>query len=278
MLIQEPGVSVQPRGESLSSDSLLFLCHNGKLLLKPTENGLFLPTFKEVQPFLPSDFAPFELSHWQNHTIFSFQPWETRLLPQGENLTTESFSVFRRMDYEHGSLVTSCIHLWNWYACHRFCGCCGAPTQPSRVLRSLLCPQCGHEFFPVIAPAVIVAITCGDQILLAQNAQVKTRRPSLIAGYVEVGETLEHAVRREALEEVGLPLQDLHYLGDQPWGVSGSHMFAFHAHGDNRLPLCLQQEELSWAGWVSRRELEEEKEIISIAGVLKEKFRQGELQ
>ena len=123
----------------------------------------------------------------------------------------------------------SCWHLWAWYGRNRFCGRCAHPLVPDAAERALRCEGCGLVVYPAIAPAVIVAITRGDSILLARSVRSTFRHYSLISGYVEVGETLEHAVRREVMEEVGLRLGALRYLGDQPWGVSGSQMFAFQA-------------------------------------------------
>lgn len=97
----------------------------------------------------------------------------------------------------------------------------------------------------MIAPAIIVALTCGDAILLAKSANSPWKHYGLVAGYVEVGETLEQAVRREVMEEVGLPVPHLRYVGSQPWGVSGSLMCAFQGETDSSLPLKIQRSELA---------------------------------
>ena len=124
---------------------------------------------------------------------------------------------------------------------------------------------------------MIVAITDGDRILLARNARGEARHYALIAGYVEVGKTLAHAVRREVLEEVGLRVKNLRYLGDQPWGVSGSLMFAFHAELDGSPEITLQQSELADAQWFARDALAPSAHRVSIAFELIERFRRGEL-
>ena len=131
--------------------------------------------------------------------------------------------------------------------------------------------------YPTICPAIIVAITCGDSILLAKSARGNFRRFALIAGYVEIGETLEHALRREVMEETGLTLTSIRYLGDQPWGISGSHMFAFHAEADKDQPLHIQQTELSEVRWFRRDELAPCDNTISIAFDMIERFRLGTL-
>ena len=129
----------------------------------------------------------------------------------------------------------------------------------------------------MIAPAVIVAITCGDRILLARNARSPDPHFALIAGYVEVGENLEHALRREVMEEVGIVLDEVHYLMDQPWGLSGSHMFAFHATAKDDQPLHIQESELTEARWFDRSELTPRDNTFSVASVLIERFRLGTL-
>lgn len=129
----------------------------------------------------------------------------------------------------------------------------------------------------MIAPAIIVALTCGDAILLAKSANSPWKHYGLVAGYVEVGETLEQAVRREVMEEVGLPVHHLRYVGSQPWGVSGSLMCAFQGETDSSLPLKIQRSELADAKWVSRCQLSAPASTFSVAQELIERFRQGKL-
>lgn len=139
------------------------------------------------------------------------------------------------------------------------------------------CPVCGQVNYPMIAPAIIVALTCGDSILLAKNATSPWKHYGLVAGYVEVGETLEQAVRREVMEEVGLPVRDLRYIGSQPWGVCGSLMCAFQGETDSSLPLKIQRSELADAKWVSRDQLAAPERTVSVALEMIERFRQGRL-
>ena len=118
----------------------------------------------------------------------------------------------------------------------------------------------------------------GDKvILLAKNATSPWKHYGLVAGYVEVGETLEQAVRREVMEEVGLPVRDLRYIGSQPWGVCGSLMCAFQGETDSSLPLKIQRSELADAKWVSRDQLAAPERTVSVALEMIERFRQGRL-
>jgi len=276
MILGHPDFSVQPVGVQPCDSSLFFHMHQGKLLMAHKEGQeASLPCWQQVMPLLAEEFEPFELAHAGEQFIFSVSPGHNFVLPETNGLSYVDFNVFRTMDVDAAAIITSCRHLYSWYQNNRFCGKCGAKLEPEQNERALRCTSCGNLLFPVIAPAVIVAVTCKDRILLARN--VRYQHYALIAGYVEVGETLEHALRREVMEEVGLPIDNVRYLGDQPWGVSGSHMFAFHASADDTLPLHIQKSELADARWFDRSEVQPLPHKLSIAYELIERFRRGEL-
>ena len=271
MILGHPEFSVAPLGSPITEQSLFFHFHQGKILLYQNE----LPVWSQVKFLLPDNFQPFELAHAGEQMIFSMHPHTSSALPESDHLQYQEINVFRNMPMEKASLITSCLHLWRWYEANRFCGRCASPLLPDETERALRCPSCGNLLFPHIAPAVIVAITCGDRILLAKNQRYQ--HYALIAGYVEVGETLEHALRREVLEEVGLEIHTIRYLGDQPWGISGSHMFAFHALADDSIPIRLQESELKDARWFHRNDVQPLQHKVSIAYELMERFRNGTL-
>ena len=273
MIFSQPDFSVQPTGQMIASASL-FACFRGMEILLHAET-MTLPAFDQLASLLPEGFVPFELAHTDSHSLFTFRPSQPFELPETEAVRYFSINIFRSLPHETAALITTSWHLWSWYQNNRFCGCCGHELVPCAQERALHCAHCGRMVFPTISPAVITAITCGDQILLARNANSPFSNYALVAGYVEVGETLEHAVRREALEEVGVHLQSVRYLGDQPWGVSGSHMFAFQAEADSNEPLTIQKNELSDARWFRRSELVEREHAVSIAFELIERFRKG---
>lgn len=127
--------------------------------------------------------------------------------------------------------------LLNWDRTHRFCGACGEPTRRLEEEPARRCPRCGELFYPRLSPAVIVRITRGDRIMLAHNKNFPEGVFSHIAGFVEAGENLEQALRREVREEVGLELEDIRFFGAQPWPMPHSLMTAFTARcpeGDPR--------------------------------------------
>ncbi|MBV9577488.1 MAG: NAD(+) diphosphatase [Chloroflexi bacterium] len=144
------------------------------------------------------------------------------------------------------------VQILLWDKTHRFCGRCGQPTVPAPADRAKLCPQCGLLSFPRLSPAVIMLIQRGDEeFLLARNRGFADGFYSVLAGFVEPGESLEEAVAREVREEVGLEIRDIRYFGSQPWPFPHQLMIGFTAHyasGEIRL----QADELVEANWYSR--------------------------
>ena len=148
----------------------------------------------------------------------------------------------------HAATACRALGLLNWRAAHRFCGACAGPMEehPTEVART--CAACGRTEYPSLAPAVIVRVEKAGQILLAQHVQ---RIPDLwtcLAGYVEVGESLEECVRREVQEEVGLVVGDVRYVASQHWPYPNQLMVGFTAQWQAG-ELKLQPEELSAARW-----------------------------
>lgn len=167
-------------------------------------------------------------------------------------------------------------HLYNWYETHQFCGKCGRKLHHHETLRAMQCPHCGNLAFPVIAPAVIVAVTHKDKILLTRYAGRSYRGPALVAGFCEIGETAEETVHREVLEEAGIRVKNLRYFGSQPWGFGSNLLLGYFAELDGNDEIHFDHEELQSAVWVSRDELASVQEnLLSLTGTMIELFRQG---
>ena len=157
------------------------------------------------------------------------------------------------------------VQLVDWNRNHRYCGRCGAPTEVAAGERARHCPDCGLHAFPRLAPAIITLVRRDDgRALLARNARWPTAMYSCLAGFVEPGESVEDAVRREVREEVGIEVGDLRYFGSQPWPFPHSLMLGFHARysgGD----IEVDGEEIAEALWFAPDELPEIPGRISIA-------------
>jgi NAD+ diphosphatase len=155
-----------------------------------------------------------------------------------------------------------------WERDHQFCGRCGSATENVVNERARRCPHCGLTNYPRIAPAIIIAVTrkdgVGEQILLARNHRFPAGRYSVIAGFVEAGETLEECARREVYEEVGIHIADIRYFGSQPWPFPNSLMIGFtaeYAGGE----INLEESEIAEAQWFSSANLPQLPPKISIA-------------
>ena len=179
--------------------------------------------------------------------------------------------LFGRLDDQSMAMAGRAVQIVAWARTHQYCGQCGTPTQPRPSERALACPSCGLLSFPRLSPAIIVGIERGDQLLLAHNRRFPKGRYSIIAGFVEPGETLEEAVEREVEEEVGIRIRDIEYFASQPWPFPNSLMLGFtakYAGGE----ICLNDGELSHADWFSADNLPDLPTSISISRHLIDAF------
>jgi NAD+ diphosphatase len=152
--------------------------------------------------------------------------------------------------------LTVGFEYWNWYSTAQYCGRCGAKTQHDVIERMMRCPECGLTIFPKISPAVIVAITRPDgKVLVTRYADRPNANYALVAGYCEMGETVEQTVHREVNEEVGLRVKNLRYYKSQPWPDSSSLLCGFFCELDGSPEIVLDKHELSVAEWVDRDQL-----------------------
>jgi NAD+ diphosphatase len=165
-------------------------------------------------------------------------------------------SLGRIFDDTSSQLVSSAIALLNWHDSARFSAVDGSPTKPARGGWSRVNPITGHEEFPRIDPAVICLVHDGaDRAVLARQAVWPERMFSLLAGFVEAGESFEVCVAREIREEIGLTVHDVRYLGSQPWPFPRSLMVGFHALGDPDQDFSFNDGEIVEAAWFTRDEV-----------------------
>ena len=166
-------------------------------------------------------------------------------------------------------------HLYTWYDKSRFCGRCGQPLEHSEKERMLRCPDCGNMVFPVIAPAVIVGVTDGDRLLMTKYAGRAYTGWALIAGFCEIGETVEDTVHREVMEEAGIRVKNLRYVASQPWGKDSNLLVGMFCDADGGTSIHMDRNELSKAVWVERADVPEMKDNHSLTGHMIEMFRNG---
>ncbi len=155
----------------------------------------------------------------------------------------ESFTI---LDEFYFSLAMRAYQVLNWELTNQFCGRCGSPMNTSPTELAKICPECQFTVYPRINPAVIVAIIKDNSILLARNSNFPLH--SVIAGYVEAGESLEETVMRETVEEVGIKVKNVRYFSSQPWAFSCSLMIGFTAEYDSGeiTPDGIEIKEAAW--------------------------------
>ena len=166
--------------------------------------------------------------------------------------------------------------LHRWYRGTRYCGSCGTRMVKSETERAMVCPACGNTVYPKICPAVIVAVCNGDRLLLTKYAGRNIKHYALVAGFAEIGESIENTVRREVMEEVGLELGELRFYKSQPWVFTDTLLMGFYARLSGSDQIRLQEDELSVGKWFHRSQLPEDHSGISLTGEMIETFRRGE--
>lgn len=166
------------------------------------------------------------------------------------------------------------LHLWNWYQTNRFCGACGCKTVQDHTERALVCPSCGNRIYPRINPAVIIGVTNGDSLLLTKYNRGYAHN-ALVAGFTEIGETLEQTVCREVKEEVGLRVKNIRYYKSQPWGIASDILMGFYCDVDGEDVIKMDNHELKYAAWVKREEIELQPTDDSLTNEMMKLFKFG---
>ena len=175
---------------------------------------------------------------------------ESDALPAGARFA-ELRSVGTLLSPQQASEAAYAVALARWHVRHPFCAVCGNPSLIAEAGHKRTCPACAAEHFPRTDPAVIVLVTHEDKCLLAHNARYPADMRSILAGFVEPGETLEEAITREIFEEVGIRVTGISYQASQPWPFPASLMLGFRARAESTA-LNVDGVEIVEAGWYSR--------------------------
>lgn len=176
-------------------------------------------------------------------------------------------SLYGKMSEARFAIAGRALQLLDWDQTNRFCGRCGHETQHRSHERCRECPSCGHLAYPKLAPAVLALVRKGEQILLARGPQFPSKMFSILAGYVDPGETLEQCVIREIAEEVGIEVNQIRYFGSQPWPFSRALMIAFSCHWEKG-EITFDPQEIEEAGWFSPDALPELPPPLSLSRLL----------
>lgn len=263
----KPGI--QPPAAEPSS-GLFFIFDKSRLLIKKTVHRIDIP--------LSSDLSRHKLAliHRQYIGSIDNRPCYAAETGPGNRLAEnlefiELRSLFTRLEEDLIWVAGRANQLVHWQRTHLYCGACGQPTENKPDERAKICSKCGLINYPRLSPAVIVAVTKENKILLARNKRFQIPFYSVLAGFVEPSETLEQCIEREVKEEVGVSVKHIRYFGSQPWPFPNSLMVAFtaeYAGGD----ITIDPSEIVNAGWYSKDNLPQVPSTLSIAGQLIEWF------
>lgn len=248
-----------------------FVFHKDDLLLEKVSDGTFSIPYQENPPIRTS-----ESTHIL--TVASMPDGsEVRTLSIEEPIEEDANHTMCNLRKSYYKLSAplyqkagKCHELLYWDKNTRFCGICGAPMKMDTEI-SKRCTGCGKTVWPQLATAIIVLINKGDDLLLVHARNFKTDFYGCIAGFVETGESLEEAVRREVMEEAQITIKNLRYFKSQPWPYPCGLMVGFFAEYESG-EVKLQDSELSKGGWFNKHNLPTIPEKLSLARMLIDKW------
>ena len=198
-------------------------------------------------------------------------------LPSTEGWVWYSARDLRRLDPQPLQLVYAAFtadHLAEWYDSSRYCGCCGAPTAYDATERAMTCTRCARKIYPRINPAVIVGVVSGDRLLVTRY-RTGYGSDALVAGFCEIGETLEETVQREVMEETGLRVKNIRYYKSQPWGIAADLLAGFFCEAEGDDGIRVDEGELRSAQWKTREEISFQTPEYSLTGEMMRVFAEG---
>lgn len=169
-------------------------------------------------------------------------------------LFSELRGIMTRISARDAELAATARALFSWHRSHRFCAMCGAESAVAMAGWQRNCPSCGGQHFPRTDPVVIMLITHGNDVLMGRSHGWPQGMYSLLAGFIEPGETVEAAVRREVWEEAGVNVGEVGYLASQPWAFPSSLMLGCYGHATSR-DINIDPKEIEDARWFPREEI-----------------------
>ena len=261
-------------GKEPEGSSLAVVKHGGKILVSVCDGTVSFPRVEQVKNFKKDFIYLFSVDQDE----FYYAPDESEIQLPG--FSYEVPGIFRAVAPKSMAFagITAC-QFASWYSLNKFCGRCGAVLHHDGVERMMRCDRCGNMIFPRISPAVIVAVTDGDRLLMTRPSQAL--RPghgyALVSGFVEVGEPIEDTVRREVMEETGVRVKNLRFYKSQPWSFSDSLLMGFFCELDGSDKITVQQSELSDAKWVRRDEIETVYNDMSLTNEMICLFKDGKI-
>ncbi len=255
-----------------AENSYVMYFEDGRLLARFVEDDMEYPTFGEMEP----QNADIYEDATYLFTIDEMRFYLVDALHYGEDYEWVDKETFRQARPLHMAFAgITAYQLQSWYQSHQFCGRCGKPMRKDEKERMMFCDACHVREYPKICPAVIVGVTNGNKLLLTKYAGREFKKYALVAGFAEIGETIEETVRREVMEEVGLKVKNITYYKSQPWSFTDTLLFGFFCEVDGPSQIVLDEEELSVAQWFEREEIPVSEKTVSLTNEMILHFKYG---
>lgn len=264
------------RPVSPQKNSIALYYEEHTALMRRTQTGIEFPTFGELErlneELYENSIYLFTIDEKQYYLVDNLNR-----APHCE-FTMENTEIFRTADPQYSAFAgITGYQLYRWYQTRRYCGSCGHKMRHDTKERMLFCEHCRNMEFPKICPAVIIGVTDGNRILMSKYAGRSYKKYALLAGFTEIGETVEETVAREVMEEVGLKVKNIRYYKSQPWAFSDTLLIGFYCDLDGDAEVTLDEEELALAEWFERDEIPVEPSRYSLTNEMIIKFKQGEV-
>ncbi|MBR1445159.1 MAG: NAD(+) diphosphatase [Firmicutes bacterium] len=245
------------------SDFVMIFTAGSEVLLKKSGNELSLIRYEDIYSIYPEKCEDMTyLFKIDDISFYMFKYSDEDFPKEYEKVSVRIFRTMQPMWHSFAAITAN--QLYRWYDEHKFCPKCGERVHHHDSERALYCENCKRFEYPKISPAVIVAVTNGDKIVLTKYAGRDYKKYALIAGFTEIGETLEETVKREVFEEVGLKVKNIRYYKNQPWSFSDTLLVGFFAELDGSDEIKMDKNELSVAQWVKREDMVLEDSQISL--------------
>jgi NAD+ diphosphatase len=253
---------MSPSSSSSGTDRAWFLVHpKGIVVGRGADGRMRLPTETEVSELGIATDSAHELGRLGGADAFAAAIEEVPSEPLAIAGLRELFGGFSEEVFGVAGRATQLI---DWATTNRFCGRCATPTERVQGERCMRCPKCGLLAYPRITPAIIVLVRKGDEALLARGARFPLPFYSTLAGFAEIGETLEETLAREVREEVGVEVKNIRYFGSQPWPFPNSLMIGYTAEWAGG-EIKIDEKEILDAHWYRADALPQIPPKISIA-------------
>ncbi|MGH1365913.1 MAG: NAD(+) diphosphatase [Calditrichia bacterium] len=248
--MKKPFVATVRVQQNSEASAYFFAFRGNQLLIRMENEQVDIPQLSSTMMLDMRFLRKQNIGYYDGVPCFSLELHLDTEAPPGMTFQTLR-ELFFRVDEDLLQIAGRAYQIVNWDRDHQFCGRCGSRMVTSEKDHSKACPNCKLVNFPRIAPAVIMSITRGDEILLARSPRFLPGRYSVLAGFVEPGETLEETVARETFEETGVHIKNIQYFGSQPWPFPNSLMIGFTAEYDYG-DIVVDGEEIEDAGWYTR--------------------------